>query len=176
MSHPSPEPSGIPTLRTATARLLLPPSADPTPPGVDAFVPAASRDHQPEILRTAALCALWTFAATGCFLPWGGHGWLLLARTAALLALWVPLWFLALVLTIVIPGGLCLLLHRRGLLSSQETITLSTALCLLFFSIIALILARSPLLPAQIIGWLWLIALVTESLLRIVHLFVKKRT
>ena len=176
MNPLSPEPTGIPTLRTATAYFLMPPATDPTSAGVDAFVPADLREHQPEILRVAAFCALWTFAATGCLLPWGGEGWLLAARSIALLAVWVPIWFFSLVFTFVLPGGFFLVLRRRGFLTASQTTTLCIALCILFFSLIALFLARSPLLPCLIVGWIWIVALLVEALLRIVLLFVKKRT
>ena len=176
MSTPSLEPSGIPTLRTATAHFLMPPATDPTPAGVDAFVPAVARDHQPEILRIAAFCALWTFAATGCLLPWGGEGWPMVARALALLAVWIPLWSLTLILIFVLPGAFFLFLQRRDFLTARQTTALCTALAILFFSFIALLLARSPLLPCQIVGWIWIIALLVEVLLSIVLLFVKKRT
>ena len=176
MNPLSPEPTGIPTLRTATAYFLMPPATDPTSAGVDAFVPAAARDHQPEILRVAAFCALWTFAATGCLLPWGGQGWPMVARSIALLAVWIPLWSLSLILIFVLPGTFFLFLQRRDFLTARQTTTLCTALAILFFSFIALFLARSPLLPCQIVGWIWIIALLAEALLSIVLLFVKKRT
>ena len=125
-------------------------------------------------MRVAAFCGVWSFAATGCFLPWGGQGWMMVARALLCVVLWAPLWLFVIQGTIVIPGVLCVLLEKNRVLSRSESLALSTALGALIFSIVACILLGSSCLACRITGGVWLGALALEGVLRVLWL-VKKR-
>lgn len=162
-----------PIVHTAFARVFMPPQPPVTPEGVDVLVTARDRLHEPEVIRVAAFCAIWSLMATGCFLPWGGDGWWMALRAVVCLGIWLPIWAVAMQLIVVVPGALCAALESRRVLSNQESLTLATALAVLIFTVAAFLLLASPSLVCQIVGDIWLFALVLEGLLRVVLLIGK---
>lgn len=165
----------MPQIRTGIGHFFIPRTRPEVSEAYDLFVPAAARDHQPEILRIAAFVALWSFAATGCLLPWAGWSPLGLLQNAICLLAWTPLWFLGLILCFALPGALILPLLQSGILMKKSARRLSSVLAILIFSVIALFLARYPLPLFQVVGWIWLGALGIETLLRIIRLFANIR-
>ena len=164
----------LPVVRTAIGRFFMKPSPAVTPAGVDLFLPARQRHHETEVIRVAAFCGVWLFAATGCFLPWSGsEGWMLVLRAALCCCAWVPVWFVMIQLIIVVPGVLSVLLEKNRVLSKSESLALSTAMAVLILSIAACILLVSPHLACRIAGGIWLSALALEGVLR-VALLVRK--
>lgn len=163
----------LPVVHTAFARFFMPPKPPVKTDGVDVLVTARDRLHEPEVMRVAAFCAIWSLIATGCFLPWGGQGWWIALRVIFNLIIWLPAWALAMQLIVVGPGALCALLEKQRVLSKRESLTLSTALAVLIFSVAACVLIASSCLVCQIVGDIWLFALLLEGLLRLVLLAVK---
>ena len=170
-----PDTDGTPLIRTGIGHFLIPTIQPEGSDAYDLFVPALARDHQPEIIRVAAFFALWSFAATGCLLPWTGLSPLGLLQNAICLLAWSPLWFIGLILCVALPGALILPMLHSGILTKEKARWLSTALAILIFSVIALFLARYPLPLFQVVGWIWLGALGIEALLRIMRLFAEIR-
>lgn len=166
--------SGLPMVHTAIARLFMPPSPPAKPEGVDAMLMARDRLHEPEVIRTAAFCALWSFIATGCFLPWGGLGIWMIVRSVACLLLWVPAWMLALQSLVVLPGILCQSLEARRILVHEESLMLSQGVAVLGLSVAAAILLMSSCVACRIVGGIWLSVLLLEGLLWLVVLTRKK--
>jgi hypothetical protein len=175
--NPSPptESEGVPALRTGFGRFFLSTAPPKTPKGIDAFIPAVARDHESEMLGISAFAGLWSFAAVGCLLPWGEGCWNDAIQNALCLLVWIPVWFLGLVLCFAVPGAVILPLLHRGVFNKERARRLSTLLACLIFSFIAIVLARSPLLSIQVIGWIWLGALGLEALLIFILLFTRIR-
>lgn len=165
--------TALPVVRTAIGHFFMPPSPPVTPDGVDQFLPAQERYHGTEVIRVAAFCGVWSFAATGCFLPWGGQGWMVALRALLCLAMWMPVWFLVIQCIIAVPGAACVLLVKNRVLTKAESLVLSTAMAVLILSIAACMLLVSPCLACRIVGGVWLSALALEGILRVV-LLVKK--
>jgi len=157
-------------VHTAIARFFMPPAPPAKPDGVDVMVTARDRLHEPEVMRTAAFCAVWSFIATGCFLPWGGQGTWLILRAAACLLLWVPAWMLALQALVVLPGILCQVLEARRILIHEESLILSHGVAVLALSVAAAILLMSSCVACRIVGGIWLSVLLLEGFLRLVVL------
>lgn len=166
--------TALPVVRTAIGHFFMPPSPPFTPDGVDQFLPAPQRYHEAEVIRVSAFCGAWLFAATGCFLPWGGQGWTVALRALLCLTLWMPVWLVVIQCIIAFPGVLCVLLEKNRVLSKAESLVLATAMALLVFSIAACMLLVSPCLACRIVGGIWLSALGLEGILRVV-LLVKKQ-
>lgn len=166
--------TALPVVRTAIGSFFMPSSPPAVPNGVDLFLPARQRYHEAEVIRVSAFCGIWLFAATGCFLPWGGHGWMIGVRALLCLAIWMPVWFVVIQCIIAVPGALCVLLEKNRVLSKAESLALSTAMAVLIFSVAACLLLVSPQLACRIIGGIWLSALALEGFLRVV-LLVRSR-
>lgn len=165
--------TAMPEVQTAFARIFFPPQPPETPEGVDVLVTARDRLHEPEVIRIAAFCAIWSLAAALCFMPWGGHGWMIIPRALLCLALWLPCWVLSLMAAVVVPGAISTVLVNQKTLTEVEGRTLSVALSVLMFSIAACMLVASSSFICQIVGEIWLFALVLEGLLRLVLLASK---
>jgi hypothetical protein len=169
--------TALPVVRTAIGRFFMKPSPPITPEDVDLFLPARQRYHETEVIRVAAFCGIWLFAATGCFLPWTGSvGWMIALRAVLCCFAWVPLWFVVIQLIIVVPGVLSVLLEKNRVLSKSESLALSTALAVLIFSIAACMLLVSPHLACRMVGGVWLAALALEGILRAALLVGKLRS
>ena len=161
----------LPRVRTAIAHFFMPTKSSCTSAAVDVLVPASERYHEAEVLRVAAFCGLWSFAAVGCYLPWvGSQGWMIAARAAICFIIWLPVWFTSIVLIITVPGALGALLEHQRVLSKPEALQLSTAMAALIFSITACLLLVSPFLIGQIVGAIWLLVLAVEGILRLLWL------
>lgn len=171
-----PDPEGKAVLRTSFGHFFIPSIRPETPEGIDLFIPAVARDHQFEMQGIAAFVAVWSFAAVGCLLPWGEMSLNHALQNSMCLLIWIPFWFVSLVLCFAIPGALILPLLHRGLLTQKRARRLSAALACLIFSVIALYLARSPLTLFQGLGWIWMGALSIEAFLSFVRLFTKIRS
>lgn len=163
----------LPAVQTAFVRIFMPPRPPEKPEGVDVLVTARDRLHEPEVIRVAAFCAVWSLAAVLCFMPWGGHGWTIVPRALLCLALWLPCWVLALQGAVVLPGILSTVLVEQKTLREAEGRVLSVAMTLLMFSIAACMLVASSSLVCHIVGLVWLFALLLEGLLRLVLLASK---
>lgn len=162
--------TALPQVRTAFARVFMPPKPPVPPAGVDVLVTARDRLHEPEVIRVAAFFAIWSVIATGCFLPWGGDGWWIALRAMVCLVVWLPAWALAMQLIVVVPGALCVMLEKQRVLSHRESLMLGSALAVLTFSVAACLLIAFPSLVCQIVGAIWLFALALEGTLRLVLL------
>lgn len=165
--------TSLPVVYTAFARIFMPPQPPETPAGVDVLVTARDRLHEREVIRVAAFCAIWSLIAALCFLPWGGEGWWVVPRTILCLALWLPAWALAMQMVAVVPVVICSLLVSQRVLAPREAHVLAQALSVLAFSVAAFMLVASSCFVCQIVGDIWLFALLFEGMLRLVLLASK---
>ncbi|MBX7207219.1 MAG: hypothetical protein K1X78_02815 [Verrucomicrobiaceae bacterium] len=166
--------ASLPLVRTALARVFLPPKPPVTPEDADQMVAARDRLHEREVMWGAAFCAGWSLIAVACFLPWGGsHGWWMAPRLLLCLAAWLPVWLLVLQLLVVVPGALCALLVERRILIAAEARLLMDSVVLLALSVAACVLVASSCLACQIVGDIWLFVLLLEGMLRVVLLVSK---
>ena len=165
--------TSLPVVQTAFARIFLPPQPPEKPEGVDVLVTARDRLHEREVIRVAAFCAIWSLIAALCFLPWGGQGWWVVPRTIFCLLLWLPAWAFAMQLIGVGPAAICAVLADRNVLTAREAHILSQALAALAFSVAAFMLVASSCVVCQIVGNIWLFALLFEGMLRLVLLASK---
>lgn len=163
----------LPDVQTAFARIFLPPQPPQIPEGVDVLVTARDRLHEREVIRIAAFCAIWSLIAALCFMPWGGHGWMIILRSLLCLALWLPCWVLSLMAAVVVPGIISAVLVNQKTLTETEGRTLAVALTVLMFSVPACMLVASPLFICHLVGLVWLFALGLEGMLRLVLLASK---
>lgn len=146
-------------------------------PDAEVFLPARDRVDEAGTMGAAAFAGGWLFAAVGCFLPWDGAGWLAVVKPIVCLAIWWPVWFLAVQLIAALPGALGLVLESKGVLSKAESKLLISACALVAFSTLALLLASGECWVCEIVGWIWLLVLAAEGISRAIRfLFQPPRT
>lgn len=156
--------SRSPVLLTGWGLVLRPRDSEPAA-GMK-FLPAQRRFFRGEVMTAARFMGVWTFAATGCFLPWGGSGWRLALSIAGCLAAWPFVWFLAVQGIVSLAGALGIVLEKAGVLSRRESMLFCTGTVLVILTVAACVLLSGKSLVCGIVGGLWLIVIGMEGLLR----------
>lgn len=126
-------------------------------------VVAADRRSPLEIAMVGAFVGLWSFAATGCILPWTGAQWPDWARIALCALAWWPAWFLLMQGVMMGSGGVALILERQGVLSPRESRVFAELCACVLLAVLAVFLATESRVVCQIVGWIWLLALAIEG-------------
>ena len=161
MSEQGGEPARV-IYRTFLGRVLCRESSAEGEKGVLHII-EGDRHSRREIATVGAFVGLWSFAATGCLLPWSGAlgpDWL---RIMLCLLAWWPAWFLLMQVLTVGSGGMALILERQGVLSPRESRVFAELCACVLLAVLAVFLATEPLLVCQIVGWIWLLALAIEG-------------
>ncbi len=153
-----------PVLLTGWGLLLRPRDSGPAE-GMK-FFPAQRRFFRDEVMAAALFMGVWTFAATGCFLPWGGSGWRLALSIAGCLAAWPFAWIIAVQGLVSLAGALGTVLERAGLLSRREALLFNTGTVLVALTVAACVLVSGKSLVCGTVGGLWLLVIGMEGLLR----------